>query len=295
MYCVSPIQLKDTGKSYKRPALVPCGKCVPCLERKRNDWSIRIQQQLKESESAVFLTLTYNPESIPFDSETGCETLDKKDLQNYMKSLRHYLNRGVTERNFLGTKTTTPKIKVKLVYFAQGEYGSKKDRPHYHMILFNFPVRYQYLCERAWQKGFVHFGEVNQATIHYCTKYMITKHDPEYDGREKPFALMSKGIGQRYVEKFKEYHTTNMISTYTDIGGVKYPLPRYMKEKIFNDHDKIRISSKNMSYSQRAQIVQDNKIRSGVKSDHEFYAVKHSRLKDHLEKREKFLNKKNRL
>lgn len=295
MNCVSPIQLKDTGTSYQRPPLVPCGKCVPCLERKRNDWSIRLLQEVKQAQSSVFLTLTYSPENIPFDEETGSETLLKSDLQDYMKRIRNYLKRGVTEKNFLGTNVKSDPVKVKLVYFAQGEYGSKKDRPHYHMILFNFPIQYQYLLEKAWNKGFVHFGECNQATIHYCTKYLIMKYDPNFDGRQSPFALMSKGIGKIYVEKFKDYHVQNMVSTFTDLGGVKYPLPRYLKEKIFQDADKIRISAKNMTYSERANLKQDQKIRSTVKSDHDFYVTKHSRLKSHLETREKFLNKSNKL
>lgn len=295
MNCVSPITLKVTGASLRRTNTVPCGKCVPCLERRRNDWSIRLSEQLKHSSSAIFITLTYNDESIPYHPDTGSLTLVKKDLQLFLKRLRNFLSQGVNTTNFFGKSVKMAKTDVKIKYFGQGEYGSSKNRPHYHMLIFNLPSNCEFLIERAWEKGFVHFGEVNMATIHYCTKYMITKYDDYFDGVQAPFALMSKGLGVQYAERNGDYHRKNAISTFTQIGGVKYPLPRYWKDKIFDDVQKKEISAKSNSYTQRRESTEYQNIRNDVRTESEYYLVKHERTKSYLASREKMLNKSKKL
>ena len=94
---------------------VPCGNCVECLEKKRSEWSFRLQQELKVSDSAYFITLTYSEENLP-------EELSKEHCQKFLKRLRKQ-----------NDKYTTKKLR----YYLAGEYGDKTKRPHYHMIVFN--------------------------------------------------------------------------------------------------------------------------------------------------------------
>lgn len=133
----------------KKRDLVPCGKCLWCLQKKRADWSFRLFQELNVSESAHFLTLTYDDEKLP---EEG---LRKRDLQLFFKKLR---------------KSNSAKIR----YYAVGEYGTRTSRAHYHAIMFNLDVT----CPVAqiWDKGHVQVGSVTPASIHYVTKYVINKH-----------------------------------------------------------------------------------------------------------------------
>lgn len=281
--------------SLRRTTTVPCGRCVPCLERKRNDWSLRLSEEMRHCTTAVFLTLTYNDESLPYSEDSGLPTLVKSHLQLFLKQLRNYLKQGIQTTNHFGKSVKTPKSDVKLIYFAQGEYGTNKDRPHYHMILFNFPSNCQFLIEKAWYHGFVHFGECNNATIHYTTKYMITKYDSDFDFVQKPFALMSKGIGKNYVERNGEWHKKNLVPTITKVGGSKYPLPRYFKDKIFNPDEKMKISAKNISYSERRNQKLDNELMESVKDSSEFFQTKNERVISYLGSREKFLNKSKKL
>ena len=82
-----------------------------------NQWSFRLREELKDSESAHFLTLTYDDEHIIITGNNE-PTLYKRDVQLFLKSLR---------------KLQKQKIK----YYFVGEYGGKTDRPHYHAIIFN--------------------------------------------------------------------------------------------------------------------------------------------------------------
>ena len=135
-YSVSPDDLAtcyllntDTGDTLPLYICVPCGRCLLCRKRSANDLAARaIAETNVSGRPPLFITLTYDNLFLRYDDETGYPTLCKVDLQLFLKRLRSLLdNRGI-EHN--------------LRYFACGEYGSKSKRPHYHMLLWNFPVDY---------------------------------------------------------------------------------------------------------------------------------------------------------
>lgn len=187
---------------------VPCGRCVGCQEQKRAEWTFRIMQEYKESYSAFFITLTYDDKNLPANN-----SLNVRDIQLFLKKLR--------------------KEEKCLRYFLVGEYGTKFKRPHYHMILFN--LRYQYRLLECWGKGYVHVGDVSQASVHYVTGYMVK------DSNDRgSFALMSRkpGIGMTYLNDAYNYHKDTLANFATYPGGIKGSLPRYYKEKIFDEEEK---------------------------------------------------------
>jgi len=60
--CYNPITIK-TPQGYQK---VPCGHCLECLRKYQNDWSNRMNEEMKANDGkAVFFTLTYNEESVP--------------------------------------------------------------------------------------------------------------------------------------------------------------------------------------------------------------------------------------
>jgi len=60
--CYNPITIK-TPQGYQK---VPCGHCLECLRNYQNDWSNRMNEEMKANDGkAVFFTLTYNEESVP--------------------------------------------------------------------------------------------------------------------------------------------------------------------------------------------------------------------------------------
>ena len=230
--CIRPIGLKENN------AIVPCGKCPYCYKRKISEWSFRLMQESRISTSSYFITLTYSTRHIPI-TDRGYMGLVKKDMQLFMKRLRK-LNAS------------------KLRYFAVGEYGSKRKRPHYHVLLFNAELK---TISEAWRKqiskkwnrkkkrwdyqfsdiGNIKVGTVTGASVGYCLKYMhklckIPLH--RNDDRIPQFTLMSKGLGRCYVTgNMKRWHHNDMENRmYCNLpDGKKIGMPRYYKNLIYDE------------------------------------------------------------
>ena len=81
MKCLSMVRTSDkkTGGWLD----YPCGQCIACRLRKRQEWTFRILLEMRSYQYSYFVTLTYNDEVIP---EKG--SLRKKDLQLFLKRLR---------------------------------------------------------------------------------------------------------------------------------------------------------------------------------------------------------------
>lgn len=236
MACSYPITLTDktTGLMGR---LVPCGKCINCIQRKRAEWSFRLLQELKISDKATFLTLTYADEYLPKSRQ-----LEKKKLQAFFKRVR------VTQKG--------------LKYYAVGEYGTKTQRPHYHAIVFNADNN---TLTDEWKEcgtdnkaptGFVATDSVTEASIHYVTGYITTKYGKidERTGKSidtwkaddiRPFALMSKGLGKIYLKHATKYHKSNFTTTTLSAGGLPGNLPRYYRDRIFTEDEKKSLAQVN--------------------------------------------------
>lgn len=229
MRCISPLTVRVKNKLV----VVPCGRCTFCLQTRRADWTFRINQESKGADTAFFLTLTYDNFSLPIEYVENygvlrCypyeHSLVKKDFQDFMKRLR---------------KAIEP---VKVRYFMCGEYGEKFGRPHYHLILFNMPLAMLTKIEGLWGLGFVKFGNVEIASIHYVTKYVM-KPKVDYGGREPPFVTMSRrpGLGSRYLVTHGDWHK-KFNRNFSMINGQVSRLPRFYKEKLFSQLQRERFA-----------------------------------------------------
>lgn len=200
------------------------------MERKRNDWSLRLQQELKVSKYySYFVTLTYDDMHLPMcEDDMGniySFTLCKNDLKVFIKSLRNKFDYELRKRG----------IDVRLFsfrYFAVGEYGGKTLRPHYHLQLFNFCLDIdsaKQLLEGLWPNGFVQIGLLHDGGCHYQAKYMIKPSGLPVDA-EKPFMLCSKSIGLSFLTpQMIKYLKSNDCTTYKGVA-----LPRYYRDKVWS-------------------------------------------------------------
>lgn len=235
--CMTPFFKKETRESF------PCGKCPECLKRRVSGWSFRLKKEMQRATSAFFITLTYDTDHVPI-SPNGFMTLDKKHPPLWIKRLRKF------------NQDSGNPIK----YYLCGEYGTDSKRPHYHVIIFNVPLsliigetpsdhafaypeiyldgKYPFKSQ-SWIHGHITIGQVNEASIGYCLKYMqkpVCKILHDRDDRQIQFSLMSKKLGDNYLTpQMKKWHKGDLLNRmYVPIeDGKKIAMPRYYKEKIY--------------------------------------------------------------
>lgn len=240
---------------------VPCGKCPACLVRRTNNWVFRIMQEERHSVSSLWITLTYDNYHLPI-SPNGFATLCKRDVQLFFKRYRKALGKD------------HPKIK----YYACGEYGSKGQRPHYHLLIINGVDR---CLASSWRDSEgVQIGDIyiddrplNSSAIGYTVGYMNkTKITGRYqrDDRVSEFALMSKKMGLSYLTpEVVAWHKADLSRNYVILpGGVKSALPRYFADRIYSDEDKeARIGDLEASVRKAAKLKYDDHVRKFGNAD----------------------------
>ena len=230
---------------------MPCGKCVSCLANQRQEWVFRLKEEFDHCNFGLFVTLTYNEESIPADF-----SVNKRDCQLFFKRLRKRLNKSGTFR-----------------YYFISEYGDHTHRPHYHGLFFfgeNFERKFVYdSIEQAWNNGFVKFGEIEIGSIVYCTKYCLKKNTVP-PGRKSNFRLVSKmngGLGYQYLDRMEQFHMSDVMNNLSFVvkDGQICRMPAAYREKMLtNEFGRYR--SLNFRYA---------RIRS----------AKHNRMLDEMYKR----------
>jgi hypothetical protein len=248
--CAKSIKVKDVDFR------VPCGKCIPCKKKRRADWTLRLEHEYQGSDSAYFITLTYDEIHVPKVNYQGIQTevltLKVKHLQNYIKRLRnsHVL---YVSRELGITKSEVKNVSKPIRYYAIGEYGTKTHRPHYHILLFNYDIANTQAIISQWKNtdtnipfGHVDIGYVSGASINYVTKYMFKDFNRKKDIRVRPFTLMSKGrkntewsiIGSYYLNNYKEWHKFNETLNTRDSNGRRRRLPKAYLHRIWEEKEK---------------------------------------------------------
>lgn len=259
-----PIRLKqpiETKGRWVNEISVPCGKCARCIQRRKMEWTFRMMHEMTESKTAYFVTLTYAPEWVPYNKygrkvlvetrekdlkihlqEQGRKRITKawkkkqpdRSIQGYMKRVRTNQGRsGITIEHLKNNLKPNDKIK----FFAAGEYGEERSRPHYHAIIYNASRK---IIEESWNYGHVHVVQANEQLICYLMKYLEKQLGQEPDKlKPREFNIMSEGIGKGYIKKMKEWHRQNKDVLYVRMkSGILVPMPRYIRNLIFNEEER---------------------------------------------------------
>jgi len=282
--CSAPLTLnKATHKrqDIRTTNIVPCGKCVKCKRTRQNGWSFRLEQEMKQSQTAIMLTLTY--EDQPY-SKNGFPTLIKKDLQDFWKRLRKYIKQ---HELYYTEIIDHEEHDIALKYYACGEYGTNTLRPHYHAILFNLPLALVHnsglIAEQIWKKGHVHIAPSNTHTIFYVTKYISQPSwTPllESDDRQPQFNTSSQDLGKNYLSpETVRYHVEGLIPYAYKNGKYIINLPRYYKDKIFSSYEKYKIR-KQQEYER--QINWEEFVNYDFKNEVDVY---HDQIRKHEKER----------
>lgn len=196
---------------------LPCGKCIGCVSDYAKSWSDRIVLESSLYEKNCFITLTYK----------DAPKLPQKDhVRDFIRSLR----------------AAHPDIRIR--FFAVGELGSKTERSHYHIILFNYDFgdkkpfkkdgthqlyRSEEL-ETLWPYGISSIGAVSPSSAAYCAQYSMKK---KLSGQSQgEFIMMSThpGIGYQYFENHKNDIFLSDSCYTNNAPGRKLSIPRYFRK-----------------------------------------------------------------
>lgn len=247
---------------------LPCGKCPQCISTRCNSWTLRSSLEMQKYNNACVLTLTYDDAHLP---ENGY--LNYKDVQLFIKKLRNLLNDDY--------KSSGKQYELK--YMCACEYGSKKLRPHYHLILFNYfppdipkvgnqlkpacfskkgnPQYISKLVTDLWGCGRVTVGLCNHQTCRYvsqyCAKKLINKH-PDYqkkckECREKLVASVGFGL-----DWFKRNFRSVMASNKIVLGGFTFAIPKYFIKKLETICNILYLEYKEKAHSKFLNYVYDD-------------------------------------
>lgn len=260
---------KNTGDG-RRIQKIPCGHCFGCRLDYSKEWATRCVLEAKAHPEwqNYFITLTYEEPYKPYTPKSYSEEtgeiweddgtwngyLKPDHITKFMKDLRRYYK---YHYNHDGIR-----------FYACGEYGEKKHRPHYHLIIFNLPLNlkkidkvnqscygkdpiwYSEELDQIWGKGLVAIGEVNWSTCAYVARYMMKKqkgpNSEDYyraKGQTKEFVRMSRrpGIGSEYydVNKDKIYCNDEIIMKTVKENVASIKPPKYYDRKYDIDEPEI--------------------------------------------------------
>lgn len=203
----------------------PCGQCPACLNQRAAEWGVRLIHEAHYWDHAQFTTLTYNNEHLP---KSGW--LVPQHLTDFLKRVnakQKYNGRG-------------------FAYFASGEYGEKKGRPHYHAILFGLPPSmYKPVPMRPgrysipqWKFGFLDVKPLIYERAKYTAKYMLKqqytrrkqkiKEILANGGKYPPWKTSSNGLGLRWALDHRE----ELEQGFLFFRGKKRSIPRYYIKKL---------------------------------------------------------------
>lgn len=179
------------------------------------------------------MTLTYNDENMPLD-----KGLHLSDFQKFKDNLRY---------NSDGRK---------FKYYHCGEYGDKRKRPHYHVILYGFdPLNNndREMVYESWGRCESFFFDplpknwrhtkspqgkgmlpVCREDIAYTCGYVQKKLNgakgkEEYGNKRPPYSTGSNGLGLEFALANAERLCSNR---WTYLNGKKIGLPRYFRDKL---------------------------------------------------------------
>lgn len=252
-------QLKYEDLMYNpKVMLIPCGQCIGCRIRQREDWATRIELEARDypKEQVWFITLTYDDDHVPGMIVKTGEIMRKvqytwKPGEKRPESVQILLYEDI--QKFL--KRLRKAYKGKLRYFVAGEYGEQTARPHYHMILYGWtPTDLENLYKihhngyytskwlaDLWRMGQIQIAQAVPETYRYVAGY-VTKKMYEIDGKKansyyelgqtKPFACMSlkPGLGDHYYRKHKaEIWRRGYIQC---TNGKQAQIPRYYEKQM---------------------------------------------------------------
>ncbi len=272
--------------------LVPCGKCVSCKLDYSREWATRIEHEMKIARVGMFLTLTISDDKLiregfyrdEKDKDGETHSISYPGFSVYKRSLQLFLKRlrkKIAIQRINSKTGRRQNIYQSFRYLGCGEYGTKKQRAHYHLCIMGYDLpdkRYwktstsgeilyrSETLEKLWPYGYSSIGQVNWNTAAYVARYTLkkTKDGRTYEHTDKAtgewnqlrpeFLIMSKGIGKTWWAKYR----TDTDKDYIIVNENKrVKVPRYY-DKLREDLNPESLETIKKEREQRAKEKQEN-------------------------------------
>lgn len=239
MECEHPVKIRDPDHytsdwdKDKYYIQVGCGRCAACQSNHRKMWYFRLKVEDEHSLSSFCVTLTYNdldcPGYVPYKDEFLYHPIRYEDVQLFNKKLRKRLG--------------------PMRFFAVCEFGPDKLRPHYHIVYWYDHIVSDYdfhdAVFRSWFPDTrITIDRTNDKAAQYILSYCLSTVDyqipkefwPKIHCSTKPFI----GSGLLDDSKFLSWLHLKK-SDLTNHIGYRSRLPRILRDRIFDDDEKLFI------------------------------------------------------
>lgn len=230
-YCVAP-RRDGSYLLHFAKRFVPCGKCSECLNAKSKIYALRCLMEARSRDDVCSLILTYDHDHL------GDNVLNYDHVRVFFKRLRRYVEYRYGKKD--------------LKFFTTGEYGDKKGRMHWHMMIFGWkpdkdreefevylsgktkqPRNKSLKLQKLWEQGYVDVTDFDETHAFYIARYVQKKfvQGSDLDStikqpiKEKKYC--SPGLGNDY---FFKYMKTFLREGMIEVAGYKYPIPRCFKD-----------------------------------------------------------------
>lgn len=246
---------------------VDCGRCVNCFRKYMSAWRFRLIHEClglsrEQMSRTYFATLTFENRFY-----TEKKPLLKKYVRQFLEHVRYVCKSS--PRHFIVT-----------------ERGEDKNRLHFHAIFFDAPFQMA-LLHKLWKYGFVKVRRLNSPpytvsqSISYCTSYVTKGKKGRIENiiapENYPLVLVSPGLGKHYLKKPSLNHRQNgtLISTTFDPNGFARSLPRYLRQKVFNE-DELKFLKDDYFKNSHPDVIPDGPyyIGSQLYTDYTIYLKK---------------------
>lgn len=209
----------DDGNPYY---LVPCGRCVDCIRRKKNDWYVRAREEVNSGQygQILWLSCTFRDERLPYT---------RSDISAKIRAFKDRL------RKHLGYSP---------VHFFVSERGGKQQdgRIHLHGLLFlRYEVEYNFI-RNLWEKfeGFIWIEPTKSLRgVTYMFKYMMKGLLQRYRNGDELMGYIwaSLGFGNhlkpaQLLAWFRPSDPYAYEKTITYDSRFHYAIPRYLIGKV---------------------------------------------------------------
>lgn len=244
---------------------VPCGHCLSCRKKAASAWLLRLRYEgLRSIEAHHLVPLAVDLDFSPEHYASACKNPSAL-IRNFIDSVRHAP--GVR------------KNPVRFKYFAISEHGRLHGRFHVHAVFFSYPGEIRYISH-YWKYGRCIVRPItSDKGYEYRVKYLFKEAAESRSLSSKPRKLYtpseyearpgriwcSPALGLYYAQVCASNHIlspTCIRVEYLDHNNMVKALPRYLRNKIFNEKQLSAIK-KSYLYTPQGVPTPDNPVYIG--------------------------------